>query len=74
MNDRFAPESYEDYLCRGKTSRECAEIRQRLKDADDLQAIEEATKQEDKSETFTTPVSGVGRELWDIFSSIQKNK
>lgn len=32
--DRFAPESYEDFLCRGKTSRECAEIRDRLNRAE----------------------------------------
>lgn len=32
--DRFAPESYEDFLCRGKTAAECADIRARLAEQD----------------------------------------
>jgi len=34
--DRFAPESHEDFLCRGKTAREAAEIRERLAREDQI--------------------------------------
>ena len=41
-NDRFAPESYEDFLCRGKSRSEIATIRQRLADEETRRQIEEA--------------------------------
>ena len=44
--DRFAPESYEDFLCHGKTARECAEIRERLRI--DEQAAEAAQQRIDE--------------------------
>lgn len=40
--DRNEPMSYEDFLCQGKSARECAEIRQRLADEETRREMEEA--------------------------------
>ena len=74
--DRFTPESYEDFLCRGKTARECAEIRDRLareeQEADDLLADAEHEAERAMKEDPAQPEhfrSNVARDLWEIFTS-----
>lgn len=59
MSDRFAPESYEDFLCHGKTAQECTEIRRRLQEQEDENCEEESPS--------------VGTELWNLFSATHRN-
>jgi len=45
--DRFAPEPYEDFLCRGKTVQEVAEIQRRQKEQEAALQAERAMKEDD---------------------------